>query len=222
MPSWPILTLVTFLPLIGALFVLVVRGEDETALRNMRWTALFTTAITFLLSLNLWIDFDPAQAGFQFVEEHAWLGNFASYRLGVDGISMPFVHPYHLPHADLHPGELDDPLAREGVHDRLPGPRDHDGRRVHRDGPLPVLPLLRGRPHPDVPDHRHLGRAAAGLCELQILPLHAARLAAHAARDVRHVLAFGHDPTSPCCSRRRTSRPPCRLGCGSRSSPHSP
>ena len=91
MPSWPILTLVTFLPLIGALFVLVVRGEDETALRNMRWTALFTTVITFLLSLNLWIDFDPAQAGFQFVEEHAWLGNFASYRLGVDGISMPFV-----------------------------------------------------------------------------------------------------------------------------------
>jgi NADH-quinone oxidoreductase subunit M len=91
MTAWPILSLVTFLPVIGALFVLVIRGEDETALRNMRWTALFTTIITFVLSLSLWIDFDRSQAGFQFLEQRAWLGAFASYRLGVDGISMPFV-----------------------------------------------------------------------------------------------------------------------------------
>jgi NADH-quinone oxidoreductase subunit M len=91
MTAWPILSLVTFLPLIGSLFVLVIRGEDEIALRNMRWTALFTTLVTFIASLTLWIDFDPAQAGFQFVEQRAWLGNFASYRMGVDGISMPFV-----------------------------------------------------------------------------------------------------------------------------------
>ena len=91
MTSWPILSLVTFLPVIGALFVLVIRGEDETALRNMRWTALFTTIITFILSLSLWIDFDRSQSGFQFLEQRAWLGAFASYRLGVDGISMPFV-----------------------------------------------------------------------------------------------------------------------------------
>ena len=91
MTSWPILSLVTFLPVIGALFVLVIRGEDETALRNMRWTTLFTTTITFILSLSLWIDFDRSQSGFQFLEQRAWLGAFASYRLGVDGISMPFV-----------------------------------------------------------------------------------------------------------------------------------
>jgi len=91
MTSWPILSLVTFLPVIGALFVLVIRGEDETALRNMRWTALFTTIITFILSLSLWVDFDRSQSGFQFLEQRAWLGAFASYRLGVDGISMPFV-----------------------------------------------------------------------------------------------------------------------------------
>ena len=65
MTSWPILSLVTFLPIIGALFVLVIRGEDETALRNMRWTALFTTLITFILSLSLWIDFDRSQSAFQ-------------------------------------------------------------------------------------------------------------------------------------------------------------
>jgi NADH-quinone oxidoreductase subunit M len=91
MTSWPILSLVTFLPVIGALFVLVIRGEDETALRNMRWTALLTTIITFILSLSLWVDFDRSQSGFQFLEQRAWLGAFASYRLGVDGISMPFV-----------------------------------------------------------------------------------------------------------------------------------
>jgi NADH-quinone oxidoreductase subunit M len=89
--AWPILSLVTFLPLIGALFVLVVRGDDEIAIRNMRWTTLFTTIITFVISLSLWIDFDRSEAGFQFVEQRAWLANFASYRLGVDGISMPFV-----------------------------------------------------------------------------------------------------------------------------------
>jgi NADH-quinone oxidoreductase subunit M len=91
MTSWPVLSLVTFLPIIGALFVLVVRGEDRVAVQNMRFTALFTTLITFLVSLSLWVGFDRSQAGFQFLELHSWLGDFATYRLGVDGISMPFV-----------------------------------------------------------------------------------------------------------------------------------
>ncbi|MBM3521150.1 MAG: NADH-quinone oxidoreductase subunit M, partial [Alphaproteobacteria bacterium] len=91
MSSWPILSVVVFLPLVGAFFVLVQRGEDETALRNMRWMALWTTLATFLLSLLIWIYFDPADTGFQFVETHSWLGSSAYYRMGVDGISMPFV-----------------------------------------------------------------------------------------------------------------------------------
>ena len=91
MSSWPILSVVTFLPLVGALFVLVQRGEDETALRNMRWMALWTTLATFILSLLIWINFDPANTGFQFVEIRSWLGSSATYRMGVDGISMPFV-----------------------------------------------------------------------------------------------------------------------------------
>ena len=56
-----------------------------------------------------------------------------------------------------------------------------------------VLPVLRGRPHPDVPDHRRVGRAAPRLCELQVLPLHAARLGADAARHHGDVLAGRHD-----------------------------
>jgi len=91
MSGWPILSVVTFLPLLGVLFILMVKGEDETALRNIRWGAFWTTAVTFLLSLFIWAGFDPNAAGFQFVERHEWLGGAASYQMGVDGISMPFV-----------------------------------------------------------------------------------------------------------------------------------
>ena len=68
-----------------------MKGEDATALRNVRWGALWTTIVTFLLSLLIWAGFDSNAAGFQFVEQHAWLGGAASYKMGVDGISMPFV-----------------------------------------------------------------------------------------------------------------------------------
>jgi NADH-quinone oxidoreductase subunit M len=91
MSSWPILSVVTFLPLLGVAFILAVRGEDQVALRNIRWTALWTTLATFLLSLPIWVYYDPADPGFQFVETHAWLGGTATYRMGVDGFSLPFV-----------------------------------------------------------------------------------------------------------------------------------
>jgi len=91
MPGWPILSVTTFLPLVGALFILVIRGDDAIAVRNMRWTALSTTIITFLVSLLIWADFNPAQTGFQFQESYIWLGGAMNYRMGVDGISMLFV-----------------------------------------------------------------------------------------------------------------------------------
>ena len=90
MSDWPILSAITLLPLIGALFILVIRGEDEIALRNMRWTALFTTVFTFILSLILWSNFDPAAPGFQFEEKYSWFG-LMTYHLGVDGLGLPFV-----------------------------------------------------------------------------------------------------------------------------------
>ncbi len=91
MQSWPILSVVTFLPLAGVLFILTVKGDDAVALRNIRWGALWTTVVTFLVSLLIWVNFNPAEAGFLFVERHEWLGLFASYQMGVDGISMLFV-----------------------------------------------------------------------------------------------------------------------------------
>ena len=91
MSGWPILSLTTFLPLIGALFILVTRGDDATAVRQMRWTALFTTLITFGVSLILLINFDKTQTGYQFLEQAPWMGGMMSYQMGVDGISLPFI-----------------------------------------------------------------------------------------------------------------------------------
>jgi NADH-quinone oxidoreductase subunit M len=91
MSSWPILSFVTFAPLIGVAFILTAHGEDKASLRNIRWMALWTTIVTFVISLLVWLNFNPNESGFQLVERHEWLGGVASYKMGVDGISMPFV-----------------------------------------------------------------------------------------------------------------------------------
>ncbi|MGE0501920.1 MAG: NADH-quinone oxidoreductase subunit M [Rhizobiaceae bacterium] len=91
MVEWPILTTVTFLPLVGAFLILLIRDEGKGARRNIRNVALLTTVFTFLLSLLVWIGFDNADPGFQMVEKREWLDSGISYHMGVDGISMLFV-----------------------------------------------------------------------------------------------------------------------------------
>ena len=92
MSSWPILSLITFLPLVGALFCLIVNGPKEAVDRNCRSVALVTTLATFLISLLLWIRFDPTKAGFQFEEKVAWVPALnIGYHAGIDGISLFFV-----------------------------------------------------------------------------------------------------------------------------------
>ncbi len=89
--NWPILSVVTFLPLLGAVFImLAVRGNEPLARGTARWVALWTTLVTFAISLVMVARFDPASAEFQFSEKHPWLG-VAYYHMGVDGISLPFV-----------------------------------------------------------------------------------------------------------------------------------
>ena len=90
MSDWPILSLVTFLPLVGAALILFIRDEGYGR-RNIRNVALLTTVFTFIFSLFIWTGFDNSARGFQMVEEAAWLGGGISYRMGVDGISMLFV-----------------------------------------------------------------------------------------------------------------------------------
>jgi len=92
MSGWPyLLSTVTFLPLVGVLFILMIRGEPDVVARNTRNVALFTTTITFLLSLVIWIGFDRGTAEFQFVEKRPWIGDGINYHMGVDGISMLIV-----------------------------------------------------------------------------------------------------------------------------------
>ena len=91
MNNWSILSVVTFLPLLGALIIFVIPGNDQIAKNNARMAALFTTIFTFFVSLLIWFYFDNANAGFQFVEKYEWLGKNFSYHMGVDGISMLFV-----------------------------------------------------------------------------------------------------------------------------------
>ncbi|MBO0663784.1 NADH-quinone oxidoreductase subunit M [Jiella sp. MQZ9-1] len=92
MTDWPILSTVTFLPLVGALLILFIKDDNELARRNVRNVALLTTVFTFIVSLWIWIDFDPSNPGFQMVEKVRWLGDDGiTYHMGVDGISMLFV-----------------------------------------------------------------------------------------------------------------------------------
>ena len=90
--DWPILSLVTFLPLVGCFFILLTRGDDATVARNSRYIALWTSVPTFLISLLIWVKFDPSTANFQMMESIEWIeGTNIGYRMGVDGISMFFV-----------------------------------------------------------------------------------------------------------------------------------
>ena len=87
----PILSIIIFLPLVGALFIALQR-QDDAGIRNARNAALWTTLFTFGLSLFLWFNFETGTPKFQFVEKYSWIESFnIFYHLGVDGISVLFV-----------------------------------------------------------------------------------------------------------------------------------
>ncbi|HEX3535672.1 MAG TPA: NADH-quinone oxidoreductase subunit M [Stellaceae bacterium] len=94
MSHWPLLSLVTFLPLVGAGFIMLASGDELVVARNARNIALSTSVIVFALSILLWVYFDPTTAAFQFVERHRWItigGVTINYHMGIDGISLFFV-----------------------------------------------------------------------------------------------------------------------------------
>jgi len=92
MDSFPILSLTTFLPLVGVAFIMLIRGDEHNVARNARWAALWTSLATFVISLLLWLNFDKSTAEFQFVEKFEWLPSFnIAYHMGIDGISLFFV-----------------------------------------------------------------------------------------------------------------------------------
>ena len=92
MDSFPWLSAIIFTPLIGVFFILLIKGERETISRNSRAVALWTSLVTFFVSLGLWFNFDNNTPEFQFKEKYVWVDNLdLAYHLGIDGISLFFV-----------------------------------------------------------------------------------------------------------------------------------
>lgn len=83
-----ILTVLTWLPFVGAAVLLFTPKGSTNAIR---WMALIVTLVVFVLSLAMWQSFDPSNPGFQFVVNKPWIGDTIGYRVGVDGISVLFV-----------------------------------------------------------------------------------------------------------------------------------
>ncbi|MGL5719553.1 MAG: NADH-quinone oxidoreductase subunit M [Alphaproteobacteria bacterium] len=92
MSTVPWLSLMIFLPLLGVLILFSVRGSSEVMAHNARWVALWSSGMTFLISIYILFYFDSNTASFQFVEQISWLSALnITYFVGVDGISLPFV-----------------------------------------------------------------------------------------------------------------------------------
>jgi len=89
--NFPILSAIIFIPLIGALFILVTKGTQKNVEKNSKYVAIFSSLANFLLSLFLWFSFDATTSDFQFVEEKNWLKGFVNFQLGIDGISILFI-----------------------------------------------------------------------------------------------------------------------------------
>ena len=82
--DFPVLTVITFLPLAGALLILLMRNNVL-----IKWIALLTTVATFIVSLPIYTQFDKTTYKMQFVEVHPWIPAWnLNYTVGVDGISV--------------------------------------------------------------------------------------------------------------------------------------
>jgi NADH-quinone oxidoreductase subunit M len=88
--NFPILSSLILLPIVGAFFLFFTKDKDGNNL-TAKYVALFTTIVNFLISIYLWLLFDPTTSAFQFVEERIWIKDFINYKVGVDGISILFI-----------------------------------------------------------------------------------------------------------------------------------
>ena len=88
--NFPIISALILLPTIGSLFLIFSKNNNENNL-TVKYVALFTSLVNFLLSIYLWYLFDQTTSEFQFVEDREWLIGFINYKVGIDGISILFV-----------------------------------------------------------------------------------------------------------------------------------
>ena len=89
--TFPILSSLILLPLIGGLFILLSRSSDKSNYQSAKYVALFVSFANFFVSIYLWYIFDPGTSDFQFVENRLWLEGFINYKVGIDGISILFI-----------------------------------------------------------------------------------------------------------------------------------
>ena len=89
--TFPILSSLILLPLIGGLFILLSRSSDKSNYQSSKYVALFVSFANFFVSIYLWYIFDPGTSDFQFVENRLWLEGFINYKVGIDGISILFI-----------------------------------------------------------------------------------------------------------------------------------
>ena len=88
--NFPIISALILLPTIGSLFLFFSKSNDENNL-TVKYVALFTSVVNFLLSIYLWFLFDPGTSEFQFIEDRNWLLGLVNYKVGIDGISILFI-----------------------------------------------------------------------------------------------------------------------------------
>ena len=89
--NFPILSFITFFPLLGAVCIFAIQGKKTDYIKNSQNVAIFASVLNFVLSLYLWFSFDNTHSGFQFVEEYEWLKGFVNFKFGIDGISIIFI-----------------------------------------------------------------------------------------------------------------------------------
>jgi NADH-quinone oxidoreductase subunit M len=89
--NFPILSSLILLPSIGAFFLFFTKDKRNETSSAVKYVALFTSIVNFLISIYLWILFDPSTSAFQFIESKEWIKGFVNYKVGIDGISILFI-----------------------------------------------------------------------------------------------------------------------------------
>ena len=188
----PILSVVCYLPLVGALMLIFFMRKSEGG--SIRRFATGVALIDFLISIPLWFAFERDGEIFQFRESASWIESIGvRYEFGIDGIALLLVLLDDAAGLPRLPFFLErDQGPREGVlHLHAPAP-DRDARRLHGDGLLPVLRLLGSHAGADVLPDRHLGRSPTALRGHQVLPLHPGGIGPDAARHPGALLLQQH------------------------------
>ena len=187
------ITITTFLPVLGALVIVLVPKDKDRLIRGL---GIVVTGIALLLAIAIAMNFDyssgAALQDTKYFLNLDWIpvdrrALHGGDRRDVDAALRPDV-PALVPVRDLHVAVRPAARADEGVPRADAAARDRDGGHLHRVRPDPVLRVLGARPGPDVLPDRDLGVDEPRVRGDQVLPVHAVRVDLHAAGLPGHVL----------------------------------